>query len=92
MVCHHLAITLYFSNKERKQIDRLKVKVNFCLVICLFNQSKNNGVIESKTGYFRGHVGFGAKTKAKDLSFEAKAMDFKICPRGQGHPRGLYLC
>ena len=25
VVCHHLTITLYFSNKERKQIDRLEV-------------------------------------------------------------------
>ncbi len=27
------------------------------------------------------------KTKAKDLTFKAKAKDFKKCPRGQG--RGL---
>ena len=33
--------------------------------------------------------------KAKDLTFEAKAKDFKMCPRGrprgQGRPRGLHL-
>ena len=33
--------------------------------------------------------------EAKDLTFEAKAKDFKICPRGrpggQGRPRGLHL-
>ena len=32
----------------------------------------------------------------KDLTFEAKAKDFKMCPRGrprgQGRPRGLHLC
>ena len=26
------------------------------------------------------------------MTFEAKAKDFKICPRGQGRPRGLHLC
>ena len=31
------------------------------------------------------------EAKAKDLTFEAKAKDFKICPRGQGRPRGLHL-
>ena len=34
--------------------------------------------------------------EAKDLTFEAKAKDFKMCsqgpPRGQGRPRGLHLC
>ena len=36
-----------------------------------FNQSKNNAVLEPKTGHFRGLVGFEAK--AKDLNFEDKA-------------------
>ena len=31
-----------------------------------------------KTRHFRGFAGF----KAKDLTFEAKAKDFKMCPRG----------
>ena len=39
--------------------------------------------------------GLEAKAKAKDLTFEAKAKDFKICPRGrprgQGRPRRLHL-
>ena len=40
----------------------------------------------------RGQVIFrGLEAKAKDLTFEAKAKDFKICPRGQGRPRGLHL-
>jgi len=37
---------------------------------------------------FQGPGGFEAKVKAKDLPLEAKAKDFKNCPRGQGHPRG----
>ena len=49
-----------------------------------FNQSKNNVVLEPRTGHFRGLVGFEAKTK--DLSFEAKAKDLKMCSRGR--PRG----
>ena len=44
----------------------------------------------------RGQANFrgleGLEAKAKDLTFEAKAKDFKMCPRGQGRPRGLHLC
>ena len=54
-----------------------------------FNSSKNNAVLESRTGKFLRTRGLEAK--AKDLTFEAKANDFKICPRGQGRPRGLHL-
>ena len=42
---------------------------------------KNNAVLEPRTGHFRGVVGF-----------EAKAKDFKMCPRGHERPRGLHLC
>ena len=47
-----------------------------------FNNSKI--VLSSSRGQanFRG-------LEAKDLTFEAK--DFKMCPRGQGRPRGLHL-
>ena len=39
----------------------------------------------------RGQANFRElEAKAKDLTFEAK--DFKMCPRGQGRPRGLHLC
>ena len=48
----------------------------------LFNQSKNNAVLEPRTGHFPGLVGFEAKAKPKDL---------KMFPRGQGRPRGLHL-
>ena len=70
-----------------------------CLVIFLFNRSKNNAVLEPRKGNFRGLVGWRngllislVMAKAKDLSFEANAKDFKMCPRGQGRPQGLHLC
>ena len=72
-----MSITLYyFSNKERKRIDRQKVYVVFCLIIFLFNQSKNDAVLEPRKDHFRGLVGFEAQAK-------------KGRPRGQGRPRGL---
>ena len=37
-------------------------------------------VLELRTGHFRGLAGF-----------EAKAKDLKLCPQGQGHPRGHYV-
>ena len=52
-----------------------------------FNNSKNSAVLEPRTGQFSRTWGL----EAKDLTFEAKAKDFKICPRGQGRPRGLHL-
>ena len=58
-----------------------------------FNYSKNSAVLEPRTGQFSRT--WGLEAKAKDLTFEAKAKDFKICPRGrprgQGRPRGLHL-
>ena len=59
-----------------------------------FNNSKNTAVLEARTGQFSRT--WGLEAKAKDLTFEAKAKDFKMCPRGrprgQGRPRGLHLC
>ena len=52
-----------------------------------FNNSKNTAVLEPRTGQFSRTWGL----EAKDLTFEAKAKDFKMCPRGQGRPRGLHL-
>ena len=50
-----------------------------CLGIFFFNQSKNNAVLEPRTGHFRELVKFEAK-------------DFKMCPRGgQGCPPGLHV-
>ena len=58
-----------------------------------FNNSKNSAVLEPRTGQFSRT--WGLEAKAKDLTFEAKAKDFKIGPRGrprgQGRPRGLHL-
>ena len=44
-----------------------------------FNQSKNNVVLELKTGHFQ-RLGF-EEAKVKDLSLEAE--DLKMCFRGQ---------
>ena len=52
-----------------------------------FNNSKNSAVLESRIGQFSRTWGF----KAKDLTFETKVKDFKMCPRGQGRPRRLHL-
>ena len=46
------------------------------MVIFLFNQSKNNAVLEPRKEHFRGLVGFEAQAK------EGR-------PRGQGRPGGL---
>ena len=41
---------------------------------------KNSAVLGPRTGQF-----------SRTWGFEAKAKDFKMCPRGQGRPRGLHL-
>ena len=68
---------------------------NFSTAPQNFNFPKNSAVLEPRTGQFSRTWGLEAKAKAKDLTFEAKAKDFKICPRGrprgQGRPRGLHL-
>ena len=69
---------IFQNNKERKQIGRLKVCLVFCKDIFFFNQSKNNAVLEPRTGHFRGLAGF-----------EAKAKDLKLWPRER--PRRLHL-
>ena len=45
-----------------------------------FNNSKNTAVLEPRTGQFSRT--WGLEAKAKDLTFEAKAKDFKMCSRG----------
>ena len=49
-----------------------------------FNNSKNSAVLEPRTGQFSRT--WGLEAKAKDLTFETKAKDFKMCPRG------IHLC
>ena len=56
---------------------------NFSTAPQNFNFPKNSAVLEPRTGQFSRTSGLEAKAKAKD---------FKICPRGQGRPRGLHLC
>ena len=53
-----------------------------------FNGSKNSAVLEPRIWQFSRTWDF----EAKNLTFEAKAKDFKMCPRGQARPRGLHLC
>ena len=52
---------------------------NFSAHLQNFNHSKDSAVLEPRTGQFSRTWGFEAK-------------DFKMCPRGQGRPRGLHLC
>ena len=74
------------SQNKKKVIEKeTEVKVKFSLVMFLFHESKNNIVLEPRSGHFRGLVGFEAK--AKDLSFKVK--DFKMCPRGPGRSSRL---
>ena len=83
-----LPITLYcFANKEKKRTGRLEVSVVFRLVIFLFNQSKNNAVLLPRIGHFRELQVF----EAKNLSFEAKTKDLKMCPRGEERPRRIHF-
>ena len=78
----------FFKRSPRKK----RFPKNFSTAPQNFNFPKNSGVLEPRTGQFWRTLGL----KAKDLTFEAKAKDFKICPRGrprgQGRPRGLHLC
>ena len=84
--------TIFQITKRNNELTDYPIMIFFCLFF-LFNQSKNNAVLETKTGHFRGLVDFEAK--AKDLSFDANVKDLKMCPRvrprGQGRPRGLRL-
>ena len=54
-----------------------------------FNNSKNSAVLEPRTGQFSRT--WGLEAKAKDLTFEAKAKDFKMCPLGRPRGQGLVL-
>ena len=57
---------------------------NFSTAPQNFNFPKNSAVLEPRTGQF-----------SRTWGLEAKAKDFKICPRGrprgQGRPQGLHL-
>ena len=51
-----------------------------------FNIPKNSAVLEPRDRPIFEDL----RPRGQDLTFEAKAKDFKICPRGR--PRGLHLC
>ena len=91
------------KKKEKKKVftkifqaisTKKRFSKHFSSALQDFNNSKNTAVLEPRTGQFSRT--WGLEAKAKDLTFEAKAKDFKICPRGrprgQGRPRGLHLC
>ena len=81
------------SPKKKKKVKKKKKKVftkifqaisskkrflkNFSSAPQNFNNSKNSAVLEPRTGQFSRTWGL----EAKDLTFEAKAKDFKMCPR-----------
>ena len=95
---------IFFRRSPKKKKKKVFTKIfqaistkkrfpkNFSSAPQNFNNSKNSVVLEPRTGQFSRASGL----EAKDLTFEAKAKDFKMCPRGrprdQRHPRGLHLC
>ena len=66
-------------------LQKKSLHKNFSSAPKNFNNSKNSAVLEPRTGQF-----------SRTWGLEAKAKDFKMCPRGrprgQGRPRGLHLC
>ena len=83
-----------FSSDLKKKKKKFFTKVlqaistkNFSSAPQNFNIPKNSAVLEPRTGQFSRT--WGLEAKAKDLTFEAKAKDFKMCPRGR--PRELQL-
>ena len=53
--CHH--IILFFSYGKKSNLNTKSLCCLFYLVTSFFNQSKNNAVLEPRTGNFRGPVG-----------------------------------
>ena len=94
------------KNKKKKGLEKIfsgdlqrrktkKVFAKFSARFLAFSYQiltvqKNSAVLEQRTEQFSRTWGFNPKTK--DLIFEAKTKDFKMCPRSQGRPRGLHLC
>ena len=50
------------------------------MTLPILTSQRNSAVVEPRTGHFQGLAGF-----------EAKAEDFKLCPRGQEPTRGLHF-
>ena len=60
-----------------------------------FQRFKNSAVLEPRTGQFSRTYGLEtSRPRPRTLKcvLEAKAKDFRMCPRGQGRPLGLHLC
>ena len=66
---------IFQIRKRNNELTDYRMCLSF-VQFFLFNKSKNNAVLEPRTGDFRGLV---AGFEAKNLSFEAK--DMKMCPR-----------
>ena len=75
------------SKKKKKKVftkifqaisTKKRFPKNFSSATQNFNIPKNRAVLEPRTGQFSRT--WGLEAKAKDLTFEAKAKDFKICP------------
>ena len=83
------------KNKKKKVFTKIfqaistkkRFPKNFSSAPQNFNNSKNSAVLEPRTGQFSRT--WGLEAKAKDLTLEAKAKDFKMCPRGR--PQELHL-
>ena len=73
-----LSHCIVFQIRKGNELTDQTIMLFFCLVVFLFNQSRNNAILEPRAGHFRGHVAFEAK-------------DFKMCPRGREYSRGLHL-
>ena len=66
----------FFKRSPHKNV----FQKNFSSASQNFNNSKNSAVLKPRTGQF-----------SRTWGLEAKAKDFKMCPRGQERPRGLHL-
>ena len=72
-------VMLEAKAKDKCSQKKKRSSQNFSSAPQNFNNSKNSAVLEPRTGQFSRTWGLEAK-------------DFKMCPRGQGRPRGLHLC
>ena len=86
----HKAQVLSKKKKKKKKVftkifqaisTKKRFPKNFSSAPQKFKIPKNSAVLEPRTGQF-----------SRTWGLEAKAKDFKMCPRGQGRPRGLHLC
>ena len=76
--------------------QKLRSSKNISGELQKFNGSKNSAVLEPRTEQFSRLRGQGRLTsRPRTFTFEAKAKDFKMCPRGrsqgQERPQGLHL-